>query len=304
MSNHIEPIVKNFLPNLQRVEPKARDSSATSVYKECPRKYFYRIVLGFQVKVPQPYFSFGTAYHKYRELLEIHTESGMDRDMAHASAAGAAMELHTDVAATGKWKYLTKTRLLEAIMVAYDYWKMEKKIGKIKVLGSEVDFAIVDDDTGMIVSGKIDQIISVNNRIWIRDFKTSSKIGPYYERGLEPNDQVTRYLWAVSKLTGKTPNGAYFEVLYQTEKEKPKIHTYTPTRTPYQLNTWLNEQRFWETQITRSRETDIWPMNERACAYCDFHLVCKSFNDAHIERNLKEHFKFDPWDSMNRSTDK
>lgn len=296
---------RTFLPNLQRAEPLARDHSATNVFKECPRKYFYRMVLGFDRKDNPPWFGFGTAYHKYREVLEKEYVS-IGAQMAHVKALEAALNLYPnnpDPIKYKKHKHLTKIRLIESCNVAYAHWEIEKKQRRIEVIGVEEDFAIVDEISGMLITGKADQIIKHNGRVWGRDFKTSSKIGPWYERSHEPNDQVTRYTWALGQLTQTMVQGIYYEVLHQTEKEKPKIINYTLSRNPAQIQKWLEETRLYEQLINVCRDNDTWPMNEKACQYCEYHSCCKTLNEAHLEVQLKDNFKFKPWDSQNRDTD-
>jgi len=263
------------------------------------------MVLGFDRKDNPPWFGFGTAYHKYREVLEKEYVS-IGAQMAHVKALEAALNLYPnnpDPIKYKKHKHLTKIRLIESCNVAYAHWEIEKKQRRIEVIGVEEDFAIVDEISGMLITGKADQIIKHNGRVWGRDFKTSSKIGPWYERSHEPNDQVTRYTWALGQLTQTMVQGIYYEVLHQTEKEKPKIINYTLSRNPAQIQKWLEETRLYEQLINVCRDNDTWPMNEKACQYCEYHSCCKTLNEAHLEVQLKDNFKFKPWDSQNRDTD-
>lgn len=286
--------VKKFLPQFERQEPLARDHSATRVAKDCYRKYFYSMVLGFREKTTPEFFAFGTAYHKFRELLE-------SKPIPEAIEGGLAL-MPEDPPVGSKYDFLTKARLIKTMERALETWSAEKKLKKVEVIAVEQDFAITTD-SGMIISGKIDQILRIGRQYWIRDFKTSSKTDVYYQRGLEPNDQVTRYTWAVSKLISAPVMGAMFEVVFNNKKAGPTIKQFSTSRSPWQFEQWLREQEELEVLLARCRETDIWPMNENNCSYCPFHIVCSQATEQSIAAQLTNHFRVRHWDSAKRETD-
>lgn len=306
------PALANFMAGFKRHEPVIVDSTAMMAYKTCPRKYFYQIVLGFRPKSDAPYFAFGSAYHKFRETLEHQILLGAKENEAFVTAltiaiAYAEKHLPKQVSDT-KWDFLTLERLKASCAEAFKHWLAERIAGKIKVIASEQPFTLQMDD-GTWIAGRADQIVEWNRELWGRDFKTSSMTGPWYSRGLEPNDQFTRYTWAESKLQGWNPNdsttqryqvkGQIIEVLHNSKKDGPRIEVFTTTRTQSQLRRWELEHGFWVQIIKKSRDEDMYPMNEKSCNFCEFHSVCKAPTESGQMSQLKTYFKVQPWDCTN-----
>lgn len=311
METH-KPAIANFMAGFKRHEPVIIDSTAMMAYKTCPRFYFYTMVLGFRPKEDAPYFAFGAAYHKFRESLEREILRGVHEIEAFNTALSVAVTYATEhlpkQVSDTKWDFLTVERLRLSCSEAFKHWLAERINGKIKVVAYEQPFTLQMDD-GTWIAGRADQIVEWNGAVWGRDFKTSSMTGPWYSRGLEPNDQFTRYTWAESKLHGWNPSdsktqplqvkGQIIEVLHNSKKDGPRIEVYTTQRTQSQLRRWELEHHFWKEMIDKSRDEDMYPMNEKACNFCQFHSVCKAPTESGQMSQLKTYFKVQPWDCTN-----
>ena len=306
MDTHAVP-KQVFMRDFPRHEPIVKDSSSVMTYKTCPRKYFYRIVLGFVPKTEPAYFNFGSAYHKFRESLEVYHQAGKPPVEAYQKAVEDALLRFKKGGGNpldDKWSFLNESRLMQSCEVALKFWLEEKKKAAIEVLAIEQPFSIVMDD-GTVIAGRADQIVKFLGNLWGRDWKTSSKPSIFYGRSLEPNDQFTRYTYGESKLQGwdgkserGRVQGQIIEVMFTENRKPPKIEVYTATRTLSQLLVWEKEHVFWVSMITQSRELDMYPMNEKSCAFCEFHSVCKSPSEAGQMHELKRNFKLSPWDCM------
>lgn len=295
--------------DLPIVEPKIFDSTAVTLFKECPRKYMYRMKYGYAERTTYPYFAFGTAYHKFRETLEagfreifpdphaITLQSDLDQFLQPAIIRAVehwtvnAMQAEIDT----KWDFLTTERLLKSCTIAFIHWKKEKHSKRIIVLATEQSFLIELED-GTTTGGRADQIVRDNGRVWGRDFKTSSISGPFYERTLVPNDQFTRYTHAESTLSGEQVQGQIVEVLFNSKKEGPKIIPLRTSRTKYEIDTWVREQKHWLSLMKISRESGIYPMNEKACRFCKYHSICSLNGEDSQVHMLQQAFKVEPWD--------
>lgn len=298
-----------FMSDLPRTEPAVMDSTAAKAYKTCPRLYFYKIVLGFREKATPYYFAFGGAYHKFREVLsKSYTDAASTADEEAMSAilikaltaAGDYWQRRVkDVGEPpvgSKYEFLTGQRLLSSCREAFKHWKKERDQGRITVLHSEQSFIVTLKDGLTQIGGRADEILRWNGRLWGRDFKTSSKMGPFYDRTLEPNDQFTRYTLGESLLCGEPVQGQLVEVLYNTKKEGPKVVPLITTRTEAQLSQWEDEQIYLSKQLAQNRENDIWPQQEIHCPFCAFRLVCKAPNEGSAMAQLKQGFEHKPWD--------
>lgn len=315
-------VPKRFMARFNRYEPIVKDHSAIILYKECPRKYFHRIVLGRAEKDTPPYFVFGSAYHKFREVLEqeyfkhfvngkppiYKPEIGMLCLEPAINAANNYWKKHSagEPPVGTKWDFMTYERLLKSCMVAYQWWENEKRQNNIVVVATEQPFCVeIGEGTGIFTGGRADQIVRWNGKLWGRDFKTSSKDQKYYSRGITPNDQFTRYTYAESKLSGQLVQGQIIEVLFNKKATKteytqnaigPYIKTHIASRNKSELDRWVAESIFWDKLITQSREEDMYPMVEKSCIYCPYHSVCKQPSEGAQMAQLEQFFKLSPWD--------
>jgi hypothetical protein len=192
---------------------------------------------------------------------------------------------------------------MQSCDVAFRHWEHEKDQGKIEVLAVEQPFNVeLVKNSGEFTSGRFDQIIRFNGRVWGRDFKTTSKDLRFYDRTLTPNDQFTRYTYAESLLKGERVRGQFIEVLYNAKETKsksggPTLQTYLAERTDFELDDWLNDEMFTRKTIQASREADRWPKNEKGCTFCHFHSVCKIGSENGQLSKLRAEYVQREWDN-------
>lgn len=311
---------RRFMKKYPRFEPKVRDSTSIQTVKTCPRKYFFQIVLGRVPKEDAPYFPWGSAYHKFREVLErvygFGHEAPKKFEEAHAAEAFAAAaeaglaywkKNGRDQEPDSKYAFMTTERLLKSFVHAYKHWSREKMQGRIEVIAVEFPFNVRLAD-GSFTSGRGDQLIRWNGKPWGRDFKTSSVDMNFYSRRIEPNDQFTRYTLAEGKLAGEQLQGQFIEVLYNSKPTKsdpkgPSIFELTTSRTTWQLNQFEHEQTIINKTLEVYRETDTYPMHEPACPFCPFHSVCTKPTEGAMMAQLEAHFVVRPWDNTKVGVD-
>lgn len=297
---------EKLYPSLPRFIPKTNDHSSMKLAKECFRKYFYRIILG---RTPpkskyQVIFDFGSAYHKFREVLELSYMEGKSR----TECLGLAVQSISEMPLTpgeGKYEFYTRQRLLETCMMSYNEWCREKDNKRIEVIAVEQPFNI-QMPNGTYISGRADQIIKWNGKIWGRDFKTTSKMQMYFDATLDPNDQAIRYIYMESKLTfgadainnGRFIEGIIFEVVQNMKTVPPKMYKTIISKNRYQLLQWEKEQMLFDRILQLCHEEDTWPMCESACSFCDYSRVCKTPSEAGQENILKNNFILSPWDNQ------
>jgi len=299
-----------------RHEPVVLDNSNIKEYKLCPRRYFYRVVLGFTTPENPPYFIFGRTYHKFRERLEINfrdfINAGDSKQIAIAKSLGQslneAMECWKNEAAKnrptyssdgkGKFDFLTLDRLKQSCTATFAYWQKEKEAGNIKVISTEQPFTI-QLPSGDWYGGRADQLIEHNGKIRGRDFKTTTKFEPYYKRSFVPNAQFAGYTYVEAKLHGRDVRGQIVEVLYNTKTTDPRLVPYPVDFTREQLDEWEKGTMHWLSLIRKSREEDDYPLNEEACNFCPFHAVCQMPSETARGSVLKSMYKKQIWDHAN-----
>lgn len=281
---------KSFMAKFDRVEPILQDSTGMKTFKECDRKYFYRIVLGFAPRKEQyqTNLDWGSVRHKFREVLE------QTQSLSEAMKAAMAVKIEPD--AQKKYLFmLDKRRLLEMLNLDFEKWEQEKAQGKIKVLYIEQPINVQLPD-GTFSAGRIDQGVEWAGQIWDRDFKTSSKDITLFAKQKDPDDQATRYIYMLSKLHGKLIGGIIFDVIQNTDTIKSKPYNHLVTKTQSQLNQWEKEQVQINRQLAVNRQEDLWPMKEHNCAWCPFTWVCRMPNETAQMAKLESDYVKRPWD--------
>lgn len=307
------PLV-SFMKRFKRYEPKIKDSHAIKILKQCPRKYFYEIVLGFVSTEKEVVFTWGSAYHKFREVLEktygvgpdapavYDPDRAMDAMVAATNAGLKFWRKHgQDQEVGSKFAFMTTERLVLSFKKAFVHWTIEKQRGAIEVIAVEQAFNVALRD-GSRTSGRFDQLVRWNGGLWDRDFKTTTKDASFYARQLAPNDQFTRYPLGMSKLAGEPIQGVLVELLYnanptKTDTKGPTIIELTTTRTESELEQFEKEAAVINRTLEVYRETDTWPMHETACSFCQFHSVCQRGSEAAQMAQLEQHFTVRPWDN-------
>lgn len=287
---------RKLLPTFDRYEPENKDSTAVKCFKECPRKYFYRMVLG-RTKPEGEWasvFSWGSGLHKFLEVLY---ETG---------DSGAAMH-----AAIPFWKpptkptfnFQTKERFIENLVRLTSFYNEEKSRGNIEVIGIEQSFNVRFID-GHAIGGRFDQIIKSNGRITIRDWKTTSKMIKYWKTGLDPNDQAIRYIYAMSVLhfgqdengyPNKVIDGVTFVAIQNMKSVKGHIESTTIGKNLTQVKKWMDDQVHVHRMMDYCREHDAWPMHETNCGFCDYRIVCTQSSEGGMKHMLDTQFILSPW---------
>jgi len=314
----IEHPKQEFMARFERYEPASRDSTAVLAFKKCARYYFYKIVLGFREKGTPQYFIFGSAYHRFREVLELEHQKDITQHLHDAGplfvkAIDAATKTFKarggdPVPGSSKFDYLTEAKLMECCIVAFNAWRKEKEKNAIEVLAVEQSFEVVLSDGKTTRGGRADQFARFTGQLAGRDFKTTSKdvnnqhTENFYKRGMDPNDQFTGYLVGLTHLSGEFVGMLIVDVLVipsptkKTPNPKPYLKQFLSTRTRWQLEIWEEEVAIVERWIDICREEDKWPMCEGSCSYCEYHSVCTKGTEQAQMAKLEEFFTKVPWD--------
>jgi hypothetical protein len=298
-------LVKRIFPSLERYEPETLDSSALTTYKICPRMYFFEYVLAFKSKVTEPYFSWGTAYHKFHEIVEQSFLNGGDGDFKNALlTASDIFSKDWPRGGEGKWEFMTVTRLQQSCFIAWERILATRAQGRLRVIETERPFNLeIIPNTNLFHSGRLDKVVKQNGKPWVLDIKTTSKELKWWARGIDPNDQFIRYTHAARQLTGEPVQGVLIEVLYNSKdlangtRKGPTIEQFNVTYSQWQIDDWLRDEMMWRSQLDKSREVDVWPKNEKACGFCKFHSVCKAPSEYGQQSQLKTNFVQRPWDN-------
>lgn len=288
------------------------DISTIGTYQRCPTKGLYQY--GFNrspIGVNYP-IQFGVSYHKFREILEVSYKKlltdGVDvlnskesQRQVYLLAWGMASRSFENPPLDHKKAYLTDSRLESSCRKSFDNWLHEKMTGRYNVLYSEQSFDL-SLPSGRRFGGRFDQILEWNGKLWVRDYKTVSRMGKTYGEQFEPNNQMTGYVWAAQELSGRRVEGVIIDVCYNTKNVGPDFYEFLTTRTPDHIERWVETIEAEIKEIDSYYEADLFPMRTGAChdfGGCYFRDACKKSSWPMIERWLLANTNESHWDFMN-----
>lgn len=301
----------------------------------CPRLAFYNYRLARAPRAKSWPIQFGNGYHGYRDILErayieacVKQEKELTEKIAgqlHSLAFSKAVDNveWEDPPIEHKKSYLDLTRLRKTCEAALDSWFNEKKGKFYTVLSTEAPFEIplprrvcpscrtwVEDDECpnncgpteiRLFSGKIDQILEWNNRLWVRDFKTTGLKRSDWKAFYTPRHQFTGYTWAAQQTSGRRMEGVIVDVVYNVKTKGPEFYPTLATRTAGDIRHWRNwAEDKWD-EWERRCESGMWVMQTTACndyGGCFFKDACNTGSWSDIERFLEEKTIHSIWDPL------
>lgn len=293
------------------------DNTALKCYMECPRKFYYSMVMGRRRSgPPSPAIAYGTTWHA---ILEAHYKTGGDRD-AVTIAAVESWEPHE--------KPEDHRTLQRALEVEYpNYLKRWGTHAEDSAnLGGTVGFPtspLIEIPTELSwdgalhpYAGKIDRVIEWQGLYYVEDHKTTSRMGPTYFQQFDPSNQMMGYAWLAQLLTGLPIAGVRINahcVLKTSSKFERQVVSFSQDR----LREWGENYNAWvrrlEASFSQAQSTfgvddpaGAFPMNLEACAgkygQCTYTPVCSSPVRVR-DRILEKDYAVNPWNPLETMTD-
>jgi hypothetical protein len=159
------------------------------------------------------------------------------------------------------------------------------KDNDINVLAVEVPFLVeVETKTKpFLFAGTIDGLAEMidaenNNRLYILENKTTSRMGTSYLKGYRPNNQITAYWWALTKYMDRPIYGAILNIIYLLTKETSFIRN-TTRRAQWELDRWEDDLRKIVEDIRMAVDDNRFYLNTSQCAVmglCPYHTLCNT----------------------------
>ena len=299
--------MSSLLPVVPR---ETLDTSVLQTWQRCPRKAYLQYWLNRSPGGKNYSIGFGLAYHTFREELEK-AWMGVEGDFDEAStcykiALAIATDGWEDPPLEHSKRFLTRQRLLESCQQGLELWLAEKRNKIFNVLEVEQGFQL-PFPSGRVFGGRFDQILEWNGQLWVRDFKTTSRMGKSYPRQFDPNDQMTCYTWAASQLSGRPVQGVIIQVIYNTLNKGPEHHQFISTRSDAHIAEWQkNVEREGAVLEAHSAE-NYFPMRTSACNDfngCYYRDCCGLSSWKMRDAWLEAHTVESHWDFMNPDEEK
>lgn len=292
MTPIINSSFSSILPNLQ----VAWDSTSLGLLKECPRKYYYSIILGRQSSKENVHLVFGQLYHAALERYDHARSEGS----THAAATIAAVRYCLTATWRGNrpWdsgdQYKNRYTLVRTVVWYLDHFgddpatTVQLANGKPAV---ELSFRFgwgFDLSTGesALACGHLDRIVNFAGETWVLDRKTTkSTIGEDFFTKFNPDNQMTLYTLASQVILGVPARGIIIDGA-QVAVTFSRFKRGFTFRTASELGEWFQETVFYIGLADGFARSNFWPKNDKSCGNyggCVFREICAKGPESRIE---------------------
>lgn len=272
---------------------KIVDSSKLQEFMECPRKYFYRHVLGWSQEESSHALFFGTVWHSALEQLWI---NGFDETALEIAKATFLTEYREKYDEISDEIYFPKSPYMAAEALE-DYQRMfQREAEEWQVLFTEISIT-VPILNGHVLSGRMDLLCeNINTKQKkVREYKTTGRYDRQWRDQWLLSTQIGTYthtlysLYPAEEVYGVTVEGAIFQ------KKGVQVQPIPCRRTPEQMLSWLTSTTSWfdrlqadldwleATPYERLEALDVlpvFPLNSQSCTKyygCQYHDFCSAW---------------------------
>ncbi len=257
------------------------DSTSLGWFKSCPRKYYYSMIEGWQLRGTSQSVNivFGLHYHRALETYDKRLAYGDDRDTALLEVIRQTMiETYTW---TSDDTAKNRATLIRSIVWYCDQFRDDPAVTMILANGKpavELSFKL-DIGDGLILSGHLDRVVSYLGDYYVMDRKTTkSTISQHYFDKYKPDNQMTLYTIAGQMILNSPVKGVILDVAQCAVGFNAYGRGFT-YRTGEQLDDWLTDLRYWSARAwdLANKPINAYPMNDTACdkfGGCAFRKVC------------------------------
>lgn len=277
----------------------AWDSTSLKLAYECPRKYQYKMIEGWQPAHLSVHLEFGAAYATALETYHKLVAQGTDPEAATLEVVKNALietwryehdEAGERIEGSGapvEWDHNAKTRysLIRSIVWYLDQFGDDDSMQTV-ILSSgkaavEHSFKI-EVDNGFLFCGHIDRLVEYSGDVYVQDQKTTgSTITARYFDQFKPDVQMSMYTFAGQAIFSAPVKGVVIDAAQIAVGFTRFERGWTPRTTP-ELNEWYDNTMQQIELIRGMTQRGHFPMNPTACdkfGGCEFRRVCSKSPD-------------------------
>ena len=289
----------------------AYDSTSLGWLKECPRKYYYSMIVGWRPKTENVNIKFGSWYHQGLEMYDRAIATGADHDSALRNAVRFIMKATWEDGKAWQSDHNTKTRetLVRSIIWYLDtFGKNDPARTVILADGRpavELSFQL-DLDWGpvegrqYVLCGHLDRLVEYSGGIYDMDRKTTGTTltSSWFDQ-FDPDNQMSCYAFA-SKAIYKTEIKGVIIDAAQVAVGFTRFSRGFTYRTDSQIEEWLADLHYWFDLQKIFAQKNYWPMNDKSChkyGGCHFRKVCSKspeVRDIFLHSDFEKH----PWNPL------
>ena len=265
------------------------DSSKIQEFLSCPRKYFYRYILGWEIDQPNVHLVFGEGWHRAMEVLlhEGYTTEAIQH--AFEKFNNHYREHFTQIEDASNFPKSPES----VVPALVDYiTKYADDLTKYEVMYTEIAGTVPVSDS-RVLHFRLDSVLKGDKGIFSREHKTGSRLGATWTGQWDIKVQMGTYLHVLysmynpDEVVGLEINGVIFYKSRSNEYIRYNVRT-----SGNMMKAWLWEvnhfldMRDWNLQeLEASKVSDdvmaAFPRNPESCTkymrLCKFHDFCTAW---------------------------
>ena len=274
----------------------AWDSTSLGLLKECPRKYYYKMICGWDRQRKSHHLIFVQLLHTGLETYDkVSTEllaDGIVPEDAHEAAVLAAIDkiMRDSVGyipgeARGKPDNAKTRRNLIRVLVWYFEQYGKNDNNKVVVLSNgkpavELSFK-VNVARGLVLCGHLDKVVEFGKDAYVMDHKSTSSTvtgssAREFFRSFNPSNQMSLYPLGAYMAYSLPIRGVIIDAI-QIGVETISFGRDITHRHTSQMEEFLDAFYTYHSLAVQFTETNSWPMNETSCGNyggCEFRDIC------------------------------
>jgi hypothetical protein len=264
------------------------NASTFQVFKACPRKYLYEVLLAKGKGADDPDLRFGSLVHAAKAIFETNKARGAEHNLALQGAFRFLLSETWD-AARAKPGFTEDPLKNRATLLRTFVWYIDQyrddacetaplPSGKPAV---EVQFEFDSGVTGLqgeqiTFVGTIDRVVRFNGMLLISDTKTSSNARYLTAQNYTPDGQFSLYVAAASVCFGIEADGILLDGI-EVGPNATSFRREIVPRPREVIEEWLDDARVHLRRLSEAFQRNEWPQNDSACGMyggCRFRGVC------------------------------
>ena len=269
------------------------NSSSLGPAKQCPRKYYYSIVLGLTSGRTSVHLTFGTLVHTGIAGYETLRAQGIAHEVALRETLKWAAKATWNPRLRRPWdsghEAKNRASLLRTLVWYCDKWGEETSTKTLRLAdGSpavELQFEFDSGYTSRLCGepvrfvGKLDRLVEFNGKSYVLDSKTTGyALDSHFVASFTPDNQFSLYSVAGRIALGRPIEGLILDAILVGTGYTKFLRDIVP-RDDQTLEEWLRTSHYWLARIEDWAEQGEWPMNDTACGMyggCEFRGICSA----------------------------
>lgn len=291
----------------------AWDSTSIGLFKTCPRKFYYSVVMGYEPATMAPPLAFGIALHSVMDTWHKLLAANIDKQTAFIRVTRLAGLLGEQLPIGDNTR--TKETLVRTTVWFLDqFWDdhlITVKLPSGKA-ATELHFELPFMEylgINTFICGHIDRLATWQGKAFVADLKTTKyQLDSRFFEGFKPSTQMSLYITACHLIANKYQElPPAHGVIIDGVQLGVNFSRFGRQVIPYSLeevNEYIENLQYWIRQAMDACKNNHFPANEESCnkySGCHFRDIC-SKPAARRDTFLNGTFKQRTWDPLKPRT--